>query len=199
MNRKYPSSNPKSNQWSKGEMYLSYAKKNKNMNDTFKGIIIGVISSLIASGIIYAITESFVWSFTLPLWIWLCISLSIFLLTYTIRKVVICCKVKNFISEFTEGSFGNSYVYTWKYKRCRKGEYSAYGYEATDIHTKKPLAEMNNDRTITLGHEIPEETIKMIIQLLIIANIDKKKGSQLKNVLKYLDWTEDSSKHQLLH
>ena len=58
---------------------------------------------------------------------------------------------------------------------------------------------MNNDRTITLGHEIPEETIKMIIQLLIIANIDKKKGSQLKNVLKYLDWTEDSSKHQLLH
>ena len=143
-------------------MYLSYAKKNKNMNDTFKGIIIGVISSLIASGIIYAITESFVWNFTLPLWIWLCISLSIFLLTYTIRKVVICCKVKNFISEFTEGSFGNSYVYTWKYKRCRKGEYSAYGYEATDIHTKKPLAEMNNDRTITLGHEIPEETIKMI-------------------------------------
>lgn len=92
------------------------------MNDTFKGIIIGVISSLIASGIIYAITESFVWNFTLPLWIWLCISLSIFLLTYTIRKVVICCKVKNFISEFTEGSFGNSYVYTWKYKRCRKGE-----------------------------------------------------------------------------
>ena len=180
-------------------MYLSYAKKNKNMNDTFKGIIIGVIISLIASGIIYAITESFVWNFTLPLWIWLCISLSIFLLTYTIRKVVICCKVKNFISEFTEGSFGNSYVYTWKYKRCRKGEYSAYGYEATDIHTKKPLAEMNNDRTITLGHEIPEETIKMIIQLLIIANIDKKKGSQLKNVLKYLDWTEDSSKHQLLH
>lgn len=180
-------------------MYLSYAKKNKNMNDTFKGIIIGVISSLIASGIIYAIAESFVWEFLLPLWIWLCISLGILVLIYAIRKIVICYKVKNFISEYTEGAFGDSYIYTWKYKRTRKGQYSAYGYEATDIRTKKPLAEMNNDRTITLGHEIPEETIKMIIQLLIIANIDKKKGSQLKNVLKYLDWTEDSSKHQLLH
>lgn len=169
------------------------------MNDTLKGIIIGVISSLIASGIIYAITESFVWNFPLPLWIWLCISLGIFVLLDAIRKIVICHKVKVFMSEFTEGAFGDSYVYTWKYKRCRKGQYSAYGYEATDIRTKIPLSEMNNERTFTPGHEIPETTIKMIIQLLIIANVDKKMGKQLKNVIEYLYWTEDSSKHPLLH
>ena len=169
------------------------------MNDTFKGIIIGVISSLIASGIIYAITESFVWEFPLPLWIWLCISLVIFVLIYAIRKIVIYHKVKNFISEYTEGAFGDSYVYTWKYKRTRKGQYSAYGYEATDIRIKTSLSEMNNGKTITLGHEVPETTIKMIIQLLIIANVDKKKGVKLKSVLEYLYWTEDSSKHRLLH
>ena len=58
---------------------------------------------------------------------------------------------------------------------------------------------MNNDKTITFGHEIPEETIKMIIQLLVIANVDKKRGIQLKSVIEYLYWTEDSTKHNLLH
>ncbi len=48
---------------------------------------------------------------------------------------------------------------------------------------------MNNGKTITFGHEVPETTIKMIIQLLIIANVDKKKGAKLKNVLEYLYWT----------
>ena len=76
------------------------------MNDTFKGIIIGVISSLIASGIIYAITESFVWNFSLPLWIWLCISLGIFVLIYAIRRIVICYKVKNFISRVSWENIG---------------------------------------------------------------------------------------------
>lgn len=169
------------------------------MNDTFKGIIIGVISSLIASGIIYAITESFVWEFPLPLWIWLCISLGIFVLIYAIRRIVICYKVKNFISEYTEGAFGDSYVYTWKYKRTRKGQYSAYGYEATDIRTKTPIAELKDEKNFIPGHEVPETTIKMIIQLLIIANVDKKNGAKLKSVLEYLYWTEDSSKHCLLH
>ena len=64
---------------------------------------------------------------------------------------------------------------------------------------KKTLSEMNNGNTITFGHEVPETTIKMIIQLLIIANVDKKMGKQLKNVIEYLYWTEDSSKHTLLH
>ncbi len=169
------------------------------MKDMFKGIVIGVISSLITSGIIYAITESFVWNFLLPLWIWLCISLAVFIIMHIIRKIIICHKVKNFISEFTESSFGDSYVYTWKYKCCRKGQYSAYGYEATDIRTKTSLTELKDKKNFISGHEIPESIIKMIIQLLIIANVDKKKGKQLYNVLEYLYWTEDSSKYTLLH
>lgn len=169
------------------------------MNDTLKGIIIGVISSLIASGIIYAITEAFVWNFSLPLWIWLSISLGVFILTCIILQIVICHKVKDFVSEYTEGAFGDSYVYTWKYKRSRKGQYSAYGYEVTEIRTKTPLSEMNNGNTNTFGHEVPETTIKMIIQLSIIANVNKKMGKQLRNVIEYLYWTEDSSKHSLLH
>lgn len=169
------------------------------MNETLKGFFIGVISSLVASGLIYAITESFMWDFHLPLWIWLCISLGILVLIYVIRKIIICHKVTNFISEFTESAFGDSYVYTWKYKRNRQGQYSAYGYEATDIRTKTPLAELRDEKKFFPGHEVPETTIKMIIQLLIIANVDKKMGKQLKNVIEYLYWTEDSSKHALLH
>ena len=36
------------------------------MKDTIKGIIIGVVSSLIASGIIYGITEKFLWNSITP-------------------------------------------------------------------------------------------------------------------------------------
>lgn len=40
--------------------------KMTNMKDTIKGIIIGVVSSLIASGIIYGTTEKFLWNIQLP-------------------------------------------------------------------------------------------------------------------------------------
>lgn len=40
--------------------------KMTNMKDTIKGIIIGVVSSLIASGIIYGTTEKFCGIFNYP-------------------------------------------------------------------------------------------------------------------------------------
>ena len=58
---------------------------------------------------------------------------------------------------------------------------------------------MNNERVVTIGHEVPEETIKMILQLWLIGSMDKKMGERLKPVLEYLNWVEDSQKHQLLH
>ena len=58
---------------------------------------------------------------------------------------------------------------------------------------------MNNNRIITCGHEVPEETIKMFIQLILIANIDKKMGEQLQPTLEYLNWVENSQYHKLLH
>lgn len=163
------------------------------MNDTLKGILIGVVSSLIASGIIYAITKQFVWNATLPLWVWLAISILLVVLVYVIKWGVRKYRVRVFISEFNEGSFGDSYDYIWKYKRSKDDRNSAYGYEATDIRTKKPLSEMNNEHVHTFGYEIPETTIKMLIQLTIIANIDKAMGKKLVSCLEYLEWTIKSS------
>ena len=165
------------------------------MKEMFKG----VISSLIATGIMYAINKVYELNFSFSLWIWLSISVGVLVIIYIVQKIVIYYKAKNFISKFTEVSFGNSYVYTWKYKRNRQGQYSAYGYEATDIRTKTPLNELQDKKKFILGHEVPESTIKMIIQLLLITNVDKKMGKQLKNVIEHLYWTEDSSKHALLH
>ncbi len=165
------------------------------MKEMFKG----VISSLIATGMIYAINKVCELDFSYPLWIWLSISVGILVIIYIVQKIVICYKAKNFMLKFTEGSFGDSYIYTWKYKRNRQGQYSAYGYEATDIRTKTPLNELQDKKKFILGHEAPESTIKMIIQLLLITNVDKKMGKQLKNVIEHLYWTEDSSKHALLH
>lgn len=67
-----------------------------------------------------------------------------------------------------------------------------------DSH-KKSLSEMNNERVFTCGHEVPEDTIKLFIQLIIITNVDKKMGKKLLPLLEYLHWTEDSQRHNLLH
>lgn len=165
------------------------------MNDTLKGILIGIVSGLITSGIVYAITKQFVWNMTLPLWIWLAFTSGLVLLIYMVRVVARRYRIYNLVSEFTEGRFGDSYEYTWRFKRSKHGIYRAYGYEATDIHTKRPLAELHND----FGHEVPEETIKMILQLWLIGSVDKKMGEKLKPILEYLNWVENSQMHQLLH
>jgi hypothetical protein len=169
------------------------------MNDTVKGIIIGIVSGLITSGIVYSITEKFIWNMSMPLWIWLAITAGIAFFIYITRIIIREYRVYNLISEFTEGRFGDSYEYTWKFKRSKYGVYRAFGYEATEIRLKKPLAEMNIERVHTFGHEVPEETIKMILQLWLIASMDKKMGERLKPVLEYLNWVENSQYHNLLH
>lgn len=164
------------------------------MNTELRGIIIGILSGLIT----YLLTETFNWEINLSLWKWCFITIVIILLICIIRYLFFKIKLKRITEEFTEASFGDSYIYTWRFKRS-KGKYSAYGYEATDIRTKRPLSELNNETRFTFGHEVPEETIKLFIQLILIANIDKKIGLYLKPLLEYLNWTEDSQKHQLLH
>ena len=67
-----------------------------------------------------------------------------------------------------------------------------------DSH-KKTLSEMNNERVHTCGHEVPEDTIKLFIQLIIITNVNKKMGKKLFPLLEYLHWTENSQRHNLLH
>lgn len=169
------------------------------MKDTIKGIIIGVVSSLIASGIVYGITEKSLWNIQLPLWGWLALSLIIFFAFYLIKHLILLHKIRDIISEYTEGAFGDSYVYTWEFKRNRKGQYSVYGYEATKIALKKPLAELNNEHAFTFGHEVPEYIIKMMIQLTLMSMIEKRLGVLLRPTIEYLHWIENSQCHKLLH
>lgn len=169
------------------------------MKDTIKGIIIGVVSSLIASGIIYGVTEKLLWNIHLPLWSWLALTLLIILAFYLIKHLIFLYKVRDIISQYTEGSFGDSYVYTWEFKRNKKGRYSVYGYEATKIALKKPLSELNNEYAFTYGHEVPEHIIKMMIQLTLISMMEKRLGILLQPTLEYLHWIENSQYHKLLH
>ena len=81
----------------------------KKMNDIVKGILISVVSGLITSGIVYAITEKFVWNVSLPLWIWLTISSRLALLIFIVRAIIRDYRVFNLVSKFTEGRFGNSF------------------------------------------------------------------------------------------
>jgi len=163
--------------------------------NSLKGIIIGVFSSLIAAGIIYIITKySTIWSIMLPLWLWIVIT-TISLLFLSIGYIIVYkLRVRKLVFEFTEGSFGNSYVYTWNYKRSKDSKYSAFGYEAIDIHTKTHLSEMNNEKVLTYGHQVPEETIKMCVQLFLIAKIDKRIGKDFSSILDYMSWIVESQK-----
>ena len=163
--------------------------------NTLKGIIIGVFSSLIAAGIIYITTKySTIWSMMLPLWLWIVITMVSLLFLSIGYFIVNKLRFRKLVFEFTEGSFGNSYVYTWNYKRSKDSKYSAFGYEATDIHTKIPLSEMNNEKVFTYGHQVPEETIKLCIQLLLIAKIDKRIGKDITSLLDYMSWIVESQK-----
>ena len=125
------------------------------MNDVLKGILIGVVSILIASGIIYVITKQFVWNAAPPLWVWLAITIVLAVLVYVTMWDVRKYPVLTILSEFTEGNiFG-------KTNKGKKRLYNAFGYEATDIRTKNPLSEMKNEHTS--GHEIPEDTINLFV------------------------------------
>ena len=167
--------------------------------NTLKRILYEVGICVIGTYIYSLVSNQSFWEIQLPLWFWLTIIIVLTVLFYVVDYIITQYRVKRLVTDFTECAFGDSYVYTWKYKRTYTGRYNAYGYEATDIHTKTPLSEMNNGKRFICGHEVPEETIKMFIQLIIVANIDKKMGKTLQPVLEYLHWIEDSQKHKLLH
>ncbi|EXY16813.1 hypothetical protein [Bacteroides fragilis] len=103
--------------------------------NNLKDIIIGVIGGLITFCITSFLTEK--WDIQLPLWIWLIVLVGVFGLGYAIYCLILWYRVRKIISEFTESAFGDSFVYTWKYKKNSNGRYSVYGYEPTEIRTKK--------------------------------------------------------------
>ena len=98
--------------------------------ETIKGIIVGVISSLIASGIFYSITEKLLWNYNLPVWLWLSVTVGVYMIYKLIKYIIFRRRLNNILSEFKEGRMGDSFPYTWEYNKC-KGPYSVYGYDHT--------------------------------------------------------------------
>lgn len=155
----------------------------------WKDIINSIVGSLITSGILYFLTEKLLWELHLPLWLWLLFTCIVVILVLSISAIVKKTKVFNAIQEYKEGCFGNSYDYVWEYRKSN-GPYSAYGYEAYNIRTKHPLNELNNEHTITYGHEVNEHNAKRIIQLTIVAMVNKDMAKLLQPTIEYLHYLE---------
>lgn len=167
--------------------------------EIIKGIIVGVISSLIASGIFYSITEKLLWNYNLPVWLWLTITVGIYLAYQLIKRIIKKQKLTKIISEYKEGIIGESFPYTWEYKKS-DGPYSTYGYEPYNFkvtdETKVMLSEPNV--RIFSGHYVPEYVLKRYIQLQIVYKMNKKLQPFLIESLKFLDYAQDAHKHKVL-
>lgn len=158
-------------------------------NNLATNILIGIGSGLVTNLILFVLSKYHVLNVTLPLWVYLiitCLGYGIFVLVLYVIKYN---KIQQVLKEYKEGSFGDSYVYTWEYKKS-KGKYSIYGYEPCSIRLMRPLSELNNEHTITYGHEVSEENIKRIIQLSIFAMVDKTAKEKLMPTIDYLLYTE---------
>lgn len=162
----------------------------------WKSILTGVVSSLIAAGICWFTSEKLLWCLSIPLWMWLIVTLIVAIVIILVCSIVKKHRITQAISEYKEGTFGDSYEYTWEYRKSN-GPYSVYGYEPYQIRTKRPVAELNNEHTITYGHEVFEDNIKRIIQITIICMVDKKMKDKLQPTLEYLHYIEDSRYHKL--
>lgn len=167
--------------------------------ETIKGIIFGVISSLIASGILYSVTEKWLWNYNIPVWLWLSVIVVVYL-TYKLSKCLIFKRrLNNILSEFKEGGMGDSFPYTWEYKKSN-GPYSVYGYEPYNIKIKDETKEkLSKPNTYVCGHDVPEDALKRYIQLSVIYMMNKRLQAFILPTLEYLNYTQDSQKHQIIY
>lgn len=108
--------------------------------DIVRSFLLGIFSSLIASGIIYFFTKEWLWNYNLSLWIWLSITVGIYLIYKLTQYIIFKWRLNNILSEYKEGIIGDSFPYTWEYKKS-KGPYSIYGYEPYNIKIKEETKE----------------------------------------------------------
>lgn len=167
--------------------------------ETIKSIIVGVISSLIASGILYSITEKWLWNYKFPIWLWLSATVGVYLIYKLIMYLIFIQRLKGILSEFKEGYMGDSFPYTWEYKKSC-GPYSVYGYEPYNIKIKAETKEkLSKPNTYVRGHDVPEDALKRYIQLTVIYMMNKKLQAFILPTLEYLSYTQDSQKHQIIY
>lgn len=167
--------------------------------ENIKGLVIGVIGSLIASGIIYFFTKEWLWNYKIPVWIWLAASAVAYLVYRIIRWIILKKRLKDILSEYKEGVLGDSFPYTWEYKKS-KGPYSVYGYEPYNIKIKDETKEkLSKPNTYVCGHDVPEDALKRFIQLSVIYMMNKRLQAFILPTLEYLNYTQDSQKHKILY
>lgn len=167
--------------------------------ENIKGLVIGVIGSLIASGIIYFFTKEWLWNYKIPVWIWLAASAVVYLVYIIIRWIILKKRLKDILSEYKEGVLGDSFPYTWEYKKSN-GPYSVYGYEPYNIKIKDETKEkLSKPNTYVCGHDVPEDALKRFIQLSVIYMMNKRLQAFILPTLEYLNYTQDSRKHQILY
>lgn len=167
--------------------------------ENIKGLVIGVIGSLIASGIIYFFTKEWLWNYKIPVWIWLAASAVVYLVYIIIRWIILKKRLEGILSEYKEGRVGDSFPYTWEYKKS-KGPYSVYGYEPYNIKIKDETKEkLSKPNTYVCGHDVPEDALKRFIQLSVIYMMNKRLQAFILPTLEYLNYTQDSRKHQILY
>ena len=167
--------------------------------ENFKGLVIGVIGSLIASGIIYFFTKEWLWNYKIPVWIWLAASAVAYLVYRIIRWIIFKKRLKDILSEYKEGVLGDSFPYTWEYKKSN-GPYSVYGYEPYNIKIKDETKEkLSKPNTYVCGHDVPEDALKRFIQLSVIYMMNKRLQAFILPTLEYLNYTQDSQKHKILY
>lgn len=167
--------------------------------ENIKGLVIGVIGSLIASGIIYFFTKEWLWNYKIPVWIWLAASAVAYLVYRIIRWIILKKRLKDILSEYKEGVLGDSFPYTWEYKKSN-GPYSVYGYEPYNIKIKDETKEkLSKPNTYVCGHDVPEDALKRFIQLSVIYMMNKRLQAFILPTLEYLNYTQDSRKHQILY
>ena len=167
--------------------------------ENIKGLVIGVIGSLIASGIIYFFTKEWLWNYKIPVWIWLAASAVAYLVYRFIRWIILKKRLKDILSEYKEGVLGDSFPYTWEYKKSN-GPYSVYGYEPYNIKIKDETKEkLSKPNTYVCGHDVPEDALKRFIQLSVIYMMNKRLQAFILPTLEYLNYTQDSQKHKILY
>jgi len=135
----------------------------------------------------------------MQLWIWLLLTLILYFAYKLWKYFMFQYKLHCVLSEYKEGSMGDSYLYTWEYKKS-KGNYSVYGYEPYCIRLKYDVKEnLSKSNTFICGHDVPEDTLKRFIQLNIVCMMNKKLQPTIFPTLEYLNYTQDSSKHGIIH
>lgn len=89
---------------------------------------------------------------------------------------------------------------TWEYKKST-GPYNVYGYEPYNIRIKDATNEMISkpNTYVFSGHNVSEDTLKRYIQLQIVYMMNQRLQAFILPTLEYLNYTQDSQKHQIIY